>query len=778
MKKVLLFTLALVFAMAGMAQNRAIFLQESFDGNTLPSGWTVDGQTSNWSVSATNNAGGSANEMKLDWSPQFNGMTRLVTPALDLTGVNSVIFSFKHALDNYQGTNTIGIATSSDGGTTWNTAWSQGYATSSSWAVSQEISTADMGQASVKFCIYFNGSSYNINDWYFDDITIFTLENLDLGLESSTMPSFVGAGDLPLGITVFNYGSTTVTSVEATYQVEGEAPVTETFSVNIPSLNTETLDFVTIPSFIPGSYVVNFSIDKVNGVDDDVVDNNTYSTEISVAITAVEKIPMIEHFSSSTCGPCVSVNTTMLNFCNTNVGRFTYTKYQMNWPGNGDPYYTAEGGTRRNFYGVSAVPQCFLDGEDQGYAAVQQSVFNEHAGKAAFMDVRGSFSVVGNTISVKADVMPYIDINARVFVSVNEKETHNNVGSNGETSFHHIFMKMLTNVNGDQYNFNACEVQHMEFSQDLSGTHVEEMSDLEVSIWVQVYTSHEVLNSRFAYEYTDEHPYPVQNLTMTQSKDYTMTVSWDAPEDGTPTGYDVYLNGILNAENITEREFSFISADGSYDVVGVVAKYADDKTSVMSVVDTPEAPQDLGLVPNMTSVTLDPTTPSVELYVTNSNNVSQTPIVLNSVEEVNDEGRQYLTITCDALPITLNYNEDFTIILETNTEGAAKGMAETTVVLSSEIGDVTFVVQVDGELLSVTELSAETKIYPNPTSSIFTVEGVNVAKVEVYNLVGQKVYEQQGKVVRIDAANWDKGLYLVNILDQNGSVETRKLMVK
>jgi hypothetical protein len=80
--------------------------------------------------------------------------------------------------------------------------------------------------------------------------------------------------------------------------------------------------------------------------------------------------------------------------------------------------------------------------------------------------------------------------------------------------------------------------------------------------------------------------------------------------------------------------------------------------------------------------------------------------------------------------------------------------------------------------LSVTELSAEAKLYPNPTTGQFTVEGANVAKVEVYNLVGQKVHDAEGQVVSIDAANWNKGIYLVNIIEQNGAVVTKKLVVK
>ena len=584
MKKTLLFAFAMLFATAMMAQNRAVLLQESFDGTSMPAGWSVAGLgLGNWSVSPTNNAGGAANEMHLTWSPQFNGLSRLVSPAVDLTGINSLVFSFKHALDNYTGNNIIGIATTSDGGTTWNEAWSQGYGASNSWTVSQEISTPDMGQANVQFCIFFNGNSYNINDWYFDDIMVFTLENLDLAITSPTLPDFIGSGETAFGINVFNFGATTVTSVEATYEVEGMEPITETFEVEIPSLGSETLIFPTTTLLSPGTYNVAYSINLVNGQEDDVLDNNTAEKAVFAAIGTAERIPMIEHFSSSTCGPCVSVNTAMLNFCNNNPGRFTYTKYQMNWPGNGDPYYTAEGGTRRDYYGVNAVPQCFLDGEDQGYAAVQQTVFDQHAERTAFVDIRGSFVVEGNTINIKADIIPFIDADARVFVSVNEKETHNNVGGNGETSFHHVFMKMLPDAQGTTVNLVTCEPQHFEFTQDMSGTHVEEMSDLEVSIWVQNYDSKEMFNSRFAYEYTEEHPYAVENLTLIQdeeAEENTMVASWDAPTMGNPTGYNVYVNNELVAENISDLSYTFAGELGAFYTVAVVALYGDDKTSI------------------------------------------------------------------------------------------------------------------------------------------------------------------------------------------------------
>ena len=93
----------------------------------------------------------------------------------------------------------------------------------------------------------------------------------------------------------------------------------------------------------------------------------------------------------------------------------------------------------------------------------------------------------------------------------------------------------------------------------------------------------------------------------------------------------------------------------------------------------------------------------------------------------------------------------------------------------------TFVVGID-EGLSVPKLTSETQLYPNPTTGLFTVEATDLAKVEVYNLVGQKVFEtengQRTTENCIDATNWNKGLYLVHLIDQNGVVETKKLVVR
>ena len=784
MKKTILIALALVLATTVMAQSRALLFSESFDGSSMPAGWRVDGlgQT-NWHINASNYAGGSPNEALLYWNPQFNGTSRLVTPAIDLTGVSSVVVNFKHTLDNYQGSHQLGVATSSDDGATWNVGWSQSYGSSNSWEVFKEISTADMGHENVRFCIYYTGDAYNMNYWFFDDFKIYKLENLDGRMMAVNVPEVSygqEAGNLvpevSVGFTMMNFGSTPISSVEATYEIEGFEPVTQVFTTPITSLNTKNFTFLEKKSLLPGAYNLTITIDKVNGENDAFADNNTMQKTFYVSMASEDKIPMIEHFSSSTCGPCVSVNTQMNTFCNNNAGRFTYTKYQMNWPQPGDPYYTEEGGVRRTYYDVNGVPSMFLDGKS---ASVNQSNFDQEAAKPACFDVAGSFTVEGNVVHVMADIASYVDIPARVYVSVNEKITYNNVGSNGETSFHHIFMKMLPDGEGTAINFVAGETQHLEFTQNMSGTYVEEMSDLEVSIWVQNYATKEVYNSRFAYEYTDIHPYSVENLNLSETDGNTYVASWDAPAQGTPVGYNVYVNNELVAENITATTYSFEGQPEQYYVVGVVALYGGEKTSVKNIATVLH---DQGLLAaGSNEIVLDVDNASAELTLENGNYGSENPIEIVSIEEVNPIGESYLVITpSHELPYTLSFGEEFTFQLAPSYYPEAKSVANTIVKVESNDGVVEFLVTIDGELLSVTQLSTTPKLYPNPASTEVRIEANNtIESVKVYNMMGALVetIPASGNMINVTLSQYRNGVYFFNIYQNDGTVSKQRVVV-
>ncbi len=188
---------------------------------------------------------------------------------------------------------------------------------------------------------------------------------------------------------------------------------------------------------------------------------------------------------------------------------------------------------------------------------------------------------------------------------------------------------------------------------------------------------------------------------------------------------------------------------------------------------------DMGLYnPGSPYVAIDEANPYLVLYAYNGNFGTETPIdILSVTEAANPTGVPYFIIDLEhETPYTLNANQSFQFTVSPNYPNTAKEMITTTITVDSDAQDLVYYVSIDEDFLSVTQLSAETKLYPNPTSGTFTVEGATVATVEVYNLVGQRVFSAEGNVVNIDATDWNNGIYLVSITDKFGNVENKKLV--
>ena len=148
------------------------------------------------------------------------------------------------------------------------------------------------------------------------------------------------------------------------------------------------------------------------------------------------------------------------------------------------------------------------------------------------------------------------------------------------------------------------------------------------------------------------------------------------------------------------------------------------------------------------------------------------------VLSIAEKDTDYLNIeTNPTPPFDLEFDGDEAFMF-VSLKDFAKGYVQTSIEIETDYGIFEIAVHINEDILSVNELSSEAKLYPNPTTGQFTVEGVNVAKVEVYNLVGQKVHEAEGKTISIDATEWNKGIYLVNIIEQSGAVVTKKLVVR
>jgi hypothetical protein len=78
----------------------------------------------------------------------------------------------------------------------------------------------------------------------------------------------------------------------------------------------------------------------------------------------------------------------------------------------------------------------------------------------------------------------------------------------------------------------------------------------------------------------------------------------------------------------------------------------------------------------------------------------------------------------------------------------------------------------------VAEYGIETKIYPNPTRGLVTVEAEGLRQIEVLNTLGQRVATATGKgeTLRIDISQLPAGIYFVNVTDGEGRKCVRKVV--
>lgn len=512
-----IFTIFLVLFSLSVLRAQETYLNTDFSGTWPPSGWSFSAYAGNWSAVASSNAGGIAPEARMNWSPQFNGETRMISPALNVSENTSsmLVFSFRHMVNHYSGTYQIGVSVRTKMGP-WVTLWTQTVASSIS-AQTRAIQITDpnlINSDELQFSIFFSGNSFNINYWYIDDVQLVAPADFDLAVGSLNVPThFLDA--TPVTGTVTGMGLVPITSFDLNWQIDDGPITTQSFSgfsmAYLQSYNFTTSELIDLD---PGTYNLNVSISNINGApEDDNESNNSRSMLVHVAHQEVQRLPMFESFTSSTCAPCATFNLGFFNdFTQQYQDDLVLVKYQMNWPGSGDPYYTAEGGVRRAFYGVSGVPYLVVEGKQVATtSAAVTSAFQGAKTIPSFMAIEGFHKTEGSNILIEATIMPFADFpNATIHVVVIEGTTTGNVGNNGETSFKHVMMKMLPGANGTTLNLNALEPFYISHNFNMTGTKVEEMNDLKVAIFVQKNSSREVYQAA----YTIKAAAPVVNLNI------------------------------------------------------------------------------------------------------------------------------------------------------------------------------------------------------------------------------------------------------------------------
>ncbi|WP_298140197.1 T9SS type A sorting domain-containing protein [Flavobacterium sp.] len=342
------------------------------------------------------------------------------------------------------------------------------------------------------------------NNIYFDNISVNQIVTNDAELNTVATPSVVLPGTKTISGVFANGGSNNITSATINWQINGGTINSQNLTgLNITPGQTYNYSHTTTWNATPGTYSLKVWVSNPNGVTDAFPANNEITKTVSVASNSTTRRPMYEKFTSSTCGPCASFNGSYFTpFYGTNGSNISLINYQVNWPGSGDPYYTAEVGSRRGYYSVSAAPTLFVDAVDATNSSVTglQADYTAAAAKPAYFALSATKNLVGTTMSVNVTSTPYLDGAYKLYVAVVEKTTTGNVASNGESSFKNVMMKMMPDANGTVINCTHDVPVTTSITTNLAGTFIEDYSDLEVVVFVQNNSTKEIMQSTYAID--------------------------------------------------------------------------------------------------------------------------------------------------------------------------------------------------------------------------------------------------------------------------------------
>lgn len=532
-ERFLIIVLVAVLAGGACAQSKAqdlskrhVYFAEGFSGanprydSTV---WNLAADTGYRQMyfSSAANTGGVPPEAVWGYAPSsglntvLRDTVRLVSKAFDLQKASrsyvSMIYKYTATKGSEAGIRSFGLAARQPGGD-----WVQCRVISGGLPLSKgpeqlvaELPDAFENAPEVEVCVYLQNRITPAelkNDYLFcfDDIAFFAYPEAyyDLAFSWGGQPyAFVGdeTDALAVDLNLENIGNT-VKSGKIAYTFDDGAIQYIEVAFEEPLLPGQSH---TVSGFKPagwaeaseGHHTVVFWLAEADGVAlAETAVSKQYKTLSKVnpaTVTAYNYKPLVEEFSSSSCSTCAPRNKALQPIFNELGDRISVLKYQMNFPGNGDPYYTGDGGLRKNFYNILAVPDIYLNGrKDQGTGGTtgMRSRFMEK------IDAPAYFGVAFDTLALDADTNVYIAVKVRSSVPMDgvrlqtvviEGTTEKNASTNGETSFHHVMLKMLPDANGVKINLIPDTVYTFRYAYDMKKTFMEEADDLKVVCFLQ-----------------------------------------------------------------------------------------------------------------------------------------------------------------------------------------------------------------------------------------------------------------------------------------------------
>jgi hypothetical protein len=257
--------------------------------------------------------------------------------------------------------------------------------------------------------------------------------------------------------------------------------------------------------------------------------------------------------------------------------------------------------------------------------------------------------------------------------------------------------------------------------------------------------------------------YPRAQNVVAEFTGSTITVTWEAPEEGTPDGYNIYRNGSkLNDEPLTETIFTVGNiTEGVYAysvtaVYGTKESYAETSNVICNF-----APCEMPL--ELTGIDEEKTA------------------ILTWSEPEGAEGLLGYNLYRDEVKIneTLIEEKEYRDEeLENGTYIYKVSAIYENLCYESELTDG---VSVTIDYIGINDFQASSyNIYPNPTTGEFhvTSDKLQVTNTEIFDIYGRKCHTS--RVTRQESANvshLQSGVYFVKIFSDDGVVVVKRLVI-
>jgi hypothetical protein len=457
------FLLLLVVAVPAFAGN----FNEGFEGTTFPpTGWAMlDSANMMSRVTTCSGYGVGTASVKADFMNVVSGRSHLITANIAPAAVSgdSIKFDYAHAPYSASYIDSLRIATSTNGGTTWTllialyggpggtlatrAALTTDFTpTASEWATKRYALPA--GTNKVRFTAVTNIKVYAVP----------LLHDVMVSAINKPTPILTPAAAITPQIVVSNVGSS-LESFNTTMiidQVGGSNVYNQNASVsNLAAGANQTVNFpVSWTPTVGKSYTVT----AYTQLGTDLALANDTAKMTAICAATVQRKQLVEFYTATSCPPCVAGNTSLDAVWNSEQRNISIIRTHVWWPTNNDPFYLGRGAdsmenrARVTYYSISGVPACYVNGV---VSSSYQSSVNGYPDTTRFeIKLSGWYMPASDTGRIKATMTWFSsakDDNAKAtyvlrYAVVEDSSAY--TGTNGDPNHNQILRDMVPNNTG------------------------------------------------------------------------------------------------------------------------------------------------------------------------------------------------------------------------------------------------------------------------------------------------------------------------------------------